>query len=849
MSETVRDLYPQYYADKLWDLLPEVYRSTDTDAFGTNGPLREMVNRIGATAAELRRGIDRMWEDQSIETCDDWVIPYIAKLLDTHLVLGLDPRGQRLDVANTIDYRRRKGTLALLEQLASDITSWDAKAVEFFHRLGRTRHGLDPPIGPAAAPGDDLHRLRLAEGLTGRLTGTMIGGFANLRNVYGARKARSAFDEFFYTADTRAGVGTAGWYAMPHLGVFVWRLLSLPTGPVTPVPVLNCPGWFTFDPTGRDVPLFAPRRDGDRFGDHWVSPTEGQLPGPISRVLLYADIALGANGVGLYASNEATPGALSVWDVPGSPLDLALVSPADLTLRPEQGRFARDGSPPPADVVAHYCYGFPSLIGAGPYDRRGRTITIPTPTPENKLDSGGLLTTARLNSAPTVTLGDSLTYPGIDDLHVPSAAPGSLTLRAANEQRPLIRLPADQPWTITGDGPDASLTLDGLFISGQDIVLSGQFASVTLTCCTLDPGSAGPGDIFAGGSSSPPASLFIQAADGRDLVPTRLWVEAQIGTLSADRCVLGPIRTRSGGVIETVTISNSIVQAIRSTGIGAFAPQDVKDPDRFVRLLQLGLDPVSAWVRSLMDALASPPFADPLGSQSSPPLSAPVLPPTVLGTVLIRLNQVLAGPLIYRADVFNGIPLSAETTRQIALVTGTQPAPALNRLLLEDAFPLELADAALAFGDGVVQLSCCTILGRIAAHRLDTRECILHELAQADDRQDGCIRFSAWSSGSLLPRQYESVAIPQTAGLFTSTVFGAPGYAQLLPTADLRRLPPAVPPKPGDPPQNKISAGAEDGSEMGAYARDRNPIRARALLLKLQEYMPAGLAQVVVNAT
>ena len=281
MSETVRDLYPEYYADKLWNLLPEVYRSTDTDAFGTNGPLREMVNRIGATAAELRRGIDRMWEDQSIETCDDWVIPYIAKLLDTHLVLGLDPRGQRLDVANTIDYRRRKGTLALLEQLASDITSWDAKAVEFFRRLGRTRHGLDPPIGPAAAPGDDLDRLRLAEGLTGRLTGTMIGGFANLRNVYGARKARSAFDEFFYTADTRAGVGTAGWYAIPHLGVFVWRLLSLPTGPVTPVPVLNCPGWFTFDPTGRDVPLFAPRRDADRFGDHWVSPTEGQLPGPI----------------------------------------------------------------------------------------------------------------------------------------------------------------------------------------------------------------------------------------------------------------------------------------------------------------------------------------------------------------------------------------------------------------------------------------------------------------------------------------------------------------------------------------------------------------------------------------
>jgi hypothetical protein len=629
------------------------------------------------------------------------------------------------------------------------------------------------------------------------------------------------------------------------------RLLSLPTGPVTPVPVLHCPGWFTFDPTGRDVPLFALRRDADRFGDHWVSPTEGQLPGPISRVLLESDINLGPNGVGLYPLTAAATGAVSVWDVlPGSPPAIDLVPGTDLSLslRPEQGRFAWQGSPP-ANVVASYCYGFPSLIGAGAYDRRGRTIVIPTPAPEAKIAGGGVLSAARLAAAGTVTLGDSLTYPGADDLVVPAAAPAGLTLRAANEQRPLIRLAPDRPWVITGGGPDAVLTLDGLFVSGQDIVLCGTFASVTLTCCTLDPGSAAAGDIFAGALSSPPASLFLLAADDRELVPTRLWIEAKIGSLTADRCVLGPIRTRAGGMIETVTISNATVQAIRSAGAGAILEPEVKDPTRFVRLLQLGLDPVSIWLRSLMDAPASPPFADPLGSPSSPPLSAPLLPPSVLGTLLDRLNVVLDGPSIYRPDVFAGIPLSAETTRQISLAIEAPSARSLNRLLLEDAYPLELADAALAFGDGQLRLSRCTVLGRIAAHRLDASECILPELAQADDRQDGCIRFSAWSSGSLLPRQYESVAVPQTAGLFTSTVFGAPGYAQLLPTADLRRLPPAVPPKPGDPPQNTISAGAEEGSEMGAYARDRNPIRARALLLKLREYMPAGLAPVVVNAT
>ena len=720
--------------------------------------MREMVNRIGGTAADLRRGIDRMWEDQSIETCDDWVIPYIANLLDTHLVLGLDPRGQRLDVANTIDYRRRKGTLAVLERIASDITGWDAKTVEFFRRLGRTRHGLDPPIGSAAAAGSDTARLRVAEGLSGTLTRTRIGGFANLRNVHGAGKAGSAFDEFFHTADTRAGLGTAGWYAIPRLGVFVWRLLSLPVGPVTPVAVADCPGWFTFDPTGRDVPLFGLRRAADRFGDNWVSPNEGQLPGPISRSLLDMDIALGLEGAGLYATSAAAQGALSVWDVAGvSPAETDLVPAAELTPRPEHGRFAWHASPPtPATLVARYCYGFPSLIGAGPYERRGQTIQVPTQAPMTTVTGGGGLTAAMLATG-TLTLGDSLTYAGAADFTVTQA----LTLRAGNEQRPLSRLAANEAWVITGGGPDAVLALDGIFISGQDIVLRGQFASVTLTCCTIDPGSAADNSTSPP-AGSPPASPFMRAADGRDLRPARLWIEARIGTIVADRRVLGPIRTRAGGTVESVTITNSTIQAISTSGTGAIQERDVKDPERFVRQMQLALDPVAAWLRQLMDAPVSPPFNDPLGGPATPPLSAPILADTVLGPVLDRLYAVLAGPSIHRSTVFAGVPLSAETSRLLSQTIPSQPAPELNRLLLEDAFPLELADAALAFADGTLALSRCTVLGRLVAHRLDASECILRELAQADDRQDGCVRFSAWFTGSLLPRQYESVSVPQS---------------------------------------------------------------------------------------
>jgi hypothetical protein len=838
MTDTVRDNYAIYYADKLWTLLPAVYRALDTDQLGADGPLREMVNRIGATTAVLRRSIDRLWENQSIETCDDWVIPYIAELVGTRLVQGLDTSGQRLDVANTINYRRRKGTVGLIEELAHDISGWDAKVVEFFRRLGRTRHGLDPPVGPIGTPGSALTTLHEAEGLVGPLTFTHIGGFADLRNVYGATKSRSAFDEFYHFADTRKGIGLFGWHAIPHLGVFVWRLLSLGVGPVTPVPVRGCPGWYTFDPTGRDTPLFAAQRDATAFGDVWISPTEGQLPAPISQALLDADIKAGQNGLGLYPV-EPPPTTLTM---PKAVMSVAPAATPDepfpassLVLRPERGRFKRAASPEPM-LVASYQYGFPSEIGAGPYDRRGQALAIATPDPKTKLTGGdGALATANLHHG-TITLADSLTYDGAHDLYVH----GQLTLSAANNRRPLIRLGAGKAWTIHGRSDQSALTLDGLFVSGQDVVLTGAFGAVTLSCCTLDPGSGATPDVFDDPFGSPPPSPFQTAADGRPLRPTRLWIEGSVNTLTIDRCVLGPIRTRGAGVVETTTISNTTLQAIRTSNLGPIAKDSVMDPERLERQLQLGLDPVSALVRSLAPGIGAT-----LGLAASPP-DTPSPPAADLGPLLAELNALIAGPPLYQALAFNDVPLSAETTRLLGESPAYAPAPAANRLLLEDAYPLELADAALAFGDGDLSLSRCTVMGRIVAHRFSASECILHELTTVDDLQDGCVRFSAWAQGSSLPRQYESVSIRQGAPLFTTTEFGQPGYAQLLSNVDGQRLPPTT---KLTTPQNTISAGAADASEMGAYARDKNPIRAEALLVKLQEYMPASLAPVIVNVT
>ena len=260
MDDLDLDRYEAFYTRKLWELLPAIYRAEDSTDFDRPGPLGELVARVGAQAAVVRRSMDRLWEDQSIETCDDWVIAYLGDLLATNLVANMDPPQQRVDVAKTIHYRRRKGTVPLLEELATDITGWGTRVVEFFRRLGRTRHLLDPSIGLPMAATSPRFRIQQAEGLIGPRTLTGAGGVADLRDVLGATMTNTAFDEYFHTADVRRGRGVTGRHNIPRVGVFVWRLQSQLVKKVTPVRDARCNATFTqytFDPTGRDIPLFA----------------------------------------------------------------------------------------------------------------------------------------------------------------------------------------------------------------------------------------------------------------------------------------------------------------------------------------------------------------------------------------------------------------------------------------------------------------------------------------------------------------------------------------------------------------------------------------------------------------
>jgi hypothetical protein len=617
------DGYVAWYQAKLWQLLPAVYRAMDGAVPNVPGPLQELVNRIGAQTATLRRSIDRLWENQSIETCDDWVVPYIGDLLATRLVSCLDARAQRLDVANTIYYRRRSGTLGVLEELAFDIAARDAHAVEFFRRLARTRHQFDLPIGnvfTAAAPawarsttytvgqvvanGPNGYRCVTAgtsvgsgtggtgptgsgtsitdgsvtwafvdpvgslvpaviEGLAGAASHTPAGGFADLRNAYAAASTDTPFDEFAHTADLRAGVQSAGWYNISHLGVFIWWLQSFPIVNATPVSNGKSPACLTFDPSGRKIPLFAPRSRiaSTSFGDNWVAPDEWDLPVAVRNVLwnAYPDQLYGSGlafSVGLLAGGTSS----------------ALKRDA-VRIQPEAGVFSFVGTPPTGTIVTSYNFGFMSQIGAGGFPERLLT-TIDQPAAVTKVGGGSGLAGALggISAAATVEITDSLTYAGPTVLALPAA---TVVLRAQDLARPMIRgAGGGATWTITGAGND--LVLQGMWLQGADLVLAGTFANVRLRLATIDPGTSGSG--------TPPYSVAI---DGMQLAPAHLWIDGTITTLTLERCITGPIRTRNKGLVEQITATDSIIQAIPTVGTD-FALQTTSGEVSLARTTVLG---------------------------------------------------------------------------------------------------------------------------------------------------------------------------------------------------------------------------------------------------------------------
>jgi hypothetical protein len=304
--------------------------------------------------------------------------------------------------------------------------------------------------------------------------------------------------------------------------------------------------------------------------------------------------------------------------------------------------------------------------------------------------------------------------------------------------------------------------------------------------------------------------MYGTAIDGMPLAPVTLYIEGSITNLILERTIAGPIRTRYGGAIETLTASDCILQSIPT--------HVVSKTGKLINPTLFDSASLAASLKYHTNSLAKKAVTgDP--------------------ALVSDLNHYTQGK----------IPSNALLAAMKAAIEQFTPAEA------EKVWPLALADLALGFSEGTVSLSRCTVLGPTYTHRLSASESVLDGLATVEDPQSGCVRFTAYAKGSNLHQPYRSVEITPGAPIFESRSFGQPEYARLRSDADAQILAPGQGGSgcgdPNAPPANPgtILEGAQNGSEMGVYCLEGIPLKRRGLALKFEEYSPIGQLPVWID--
>jgi len=514
-------------SELLLRLLPAIYRLRDAEQ---GGPLEQLLTVLEEQHEVLEESLAQLYDDLFIETCDEWVIPYIGGLIGYRALHGVTPEtaSQRAEVANTIAYRRRKGTAAMLEQLARDVTGWNAAVVEFFQRLGWTQNMNH--VRPAAWFAPDLRRWEPPERL-----GT-------------------AFDRIARTIEVRRIATEQGRFNIPDIGIFLWRLDAYPLTASPATPVAGDPRRFRFSPLGHDLQLVTlPRTESEI--SHLAEPLD--VPEPISRRVLDARLA-DYYGHGLSLEVRVTSGPVAradiqVCDLSDSGGGWAHQPQSHVAVDPVLGRLAFPAAlPPPDGVRVSFHYGFPAVLGGGEYER-GATLDAEL-DPVTTVAAPASVQTA-LDARATggvVEISDSGRYG--ETLAIQVDAGARLELRSANERRATVVLGGTLE--VSG-GTDAEISLNGLLISGGTLrvadVAGNGLRRLRITHCTLVPGLA-------------------LGADGSPVSPGQpsLVVEIPNVVVEIASSIVGGLRVAPG---SEVRLTDSVVDATDPTGV-AYADVD-----------------------------------------------------------------------------------------------------------------------------------------------------------------------------------------------------------------------------------------------------------------------------------
>lgn len=467
--------------DRLYNLLPAVHRMRDVDQ---GEPLRALLRVIAEQVNVVEDDIAGLYANWFIETCEDWVVPYIGQLVGYEPAVdpGLaadnsTPSGRlraraifpRADVANTVRNRRRKGTLSILETIASDSADWPAHAVEFFKLLAWAENVAY------------THRRR---------TKTLDMRKGDVLDLLG-----TPFDSSTHLVDVRriSSAVAPGRYNIPNVGVFVWRLKSYSVTRTT----AHCNdriGQFayTFSVLANDAPLFI------NPSAHAGPESELNFPGPIRRGgLALHTAAYVPNSFTIDVPNWPRPGSsfkivsadLSNWAAYRARKDTIAVDPV-------LGRilFPKDQAPQD-DPLVSYHYGFSADMGGGEYKRvlsevPGSQVFKIGPNDNQTIQSA---LDAWQKAAPknaVIEFTESAVFTEPVRLDVPAGA--SLELRAASGARPVLRLLDWQAGKVdaflVSGGAGSRVILDGLTITGRSVNVTGAVSRLTIRHSTLVPG-------------------------------------------------------------------------------------------------------------------------------------------------------------------------------------------------------------------------------------------------------------------------------------------------------------------------------------------------------------------------
>lgn len=594
---TVDDARREERTDYLASLLPAHVLERDAE---TGGLLRLLLGAVAGELALVEEDLERLYDSWFVETAPEWVVPYLADLVglvglpgDLGPGAGVSRRGV---VANTVSYRQRKGTVAVLEQVVRDVSGWPATAVEFYRLLATTGH---------------MNHVRLDRPALASVRGAAA---VELESPALARGART---RLVHTGEVRhidpGATGGRGRYSIPNVGIFVFPVqVSEATGiPAHPVGT----AWMTH-PLDRPSPWFAPPTTEETI-EHLA--VESDLPVPL-RPRRLLGLLTGARAAWPVAT--LLPLAVRVDDdvdpLPPYRLrvcgleDLATVGTAtpddasdddptavldgwQVMVDPVEGRLQPYVDGVPYDAAVHgdhtfhvdHAVGAVADVGAGTYDRSAAHEDARDADPfvtlverRDRFDaqarvpggpgapsivtiadalaavSTGWAADAALDPGGTrvVSVATSEDHAGDVEIEVPEAS--RLILVAAEwKERTLLSgdVAAPVPGTYTAEGlrprivgdvmvtgeAGSAVLLDGLVVLGDVRVAPGALRSLTVSQCTVAGRIVVDGDD-AGPNRALDVSVRRSLVGGIELVVTA-------PTLSVMDSVIDPRLTTIGG--------------------------------------------------------------------------------------------------------------------------------------------------------------------------------------------------------------------------------------------------------------------------------------------------------------